>query len=84
MPQKELINRLNRAIGQIEAIKKNLQEKPQNCVETILLTKAAIQALKKFAQAYLEEHLHACCVSDQAKDELEGNLREVIQSLFSL
>ena len=53
---KALINRLNRAIGQIEAIKNDLSMNPedQDCVQTFNQLKASINALKKFGQTYME------------------------------
>ena len=52
---RELIHRLNRAIGQIEAIKNNLSKNPedQDCVQTFNQLKASINALKKFGQVYM-------------------------------
>ena len=46
MNSTELIHRLNRVQGQIEAIKKNLLENPSECKKNIQLLKAATNALK--------------------------------------
>ncbi|MFN4152606.1 MAG: metal-sensitive transcriptional regulator, partial [Candidatus Sericytochromatia bacterium] len=57
----ELIHRLNRAIGQLEAIKKTLaSEEDKDCIKTIRLLKAANNAIKKFGEAYVNEHLSEC------------------------
>ena len=57
--KKHLIFRLNRAIGQIEAIKKELLKNPddQDCLKTFQQLKASINALKKFGEVYMTEHL---------------------------
>ena len=82
---RDLINRLNRAQGQIEAIKKIL-ESPDNsdCLKTMQLLKAANNALKKFGEAYVERHLSDCLHRGVPERELESNLKEVISSAFSL
>ena len=52
LKNKHLIFRLNRAIGQIEAIKRDLSndQEEQDCVKTFNQLKASINALKKFGQ----------------------------------
>ncbi|MCS6984836.1 MAG: metal-sensitive transcriptional regulator [Leptospiraceae bacterium] len=82
MKERELVHRLNRIIGQVEAIKKNLEKDGGDCLETVLLTKAAIQALKKFAQAYLEESVRRCS-SEGQKEEFTQKMQEIIKSLFA-
>lgn len=88
-PNRDLINRLNRAQGQIEAIKKTLLASEQgpesaDCLKTIQLLKAANNALKKFGEAYVERHLTDCIKRGVPDRELEHNLKEVISSAFSL
>ena len=63
LENKHLIFRLNRAIGQIEAIKRNLSKNPeeQDCVKTFNQLKASINALKKFGQVYMSEQFRAGC-----------------------
>lgn len=81
----KLIHRLNRAQGQIEALKKMVNsDKEQDCVETLRLIKAVNNALKKFGEVYVSEHLHECIRQDVPKDQLEEGLQEVISSAFSL
>lgn len=83
---KELIHRLNRAQGQIEAIKKSLasNDGPKDCLKTLRLLKAANNALKKFGEAYVSDHLKECIYNDVDKKEMEEGLQEVIQSAFSM
>lgn len=84
-PNLELIHRLNRAQGQIEAIKKSLAAgDSKDCVKTLRLLKAANNALKKFGEAYVAQHLHECIRADVSSEELEKGLQEVVYSAFSL
>lgn len=81
----ELIHRLNRIQGQIEAVKKSLKsEDKKDCVKTLRLIKAANNALKKFGEAYVNIHLEECLNSDISKKDMEKGLKEVINSAFSL
>ena len=80
----ELIHRLNRVQGQIEAIKKNLLENPSECKKNIQLLKAATNALKKFGQAYVEEHMEECLTKNSDIRSIESDLKVVISSAFSL
>ena len=81
----ELIHRLNRAQGQIEAIKKSLATGTEkDCLKTLRLLKAANNALKKFGEAYVAQHLHECIRSGTSAEDMEKGLQEVVYSAFSL
>lgn len=80
----ELTHRLNRIQGQIEAIKKNINENPSECKKNIQLLKAATNALKKFGQAYVEEHMQECITKNTDIRTMENDLKIVISSAFSL
>ena len=86
LKNKHLIFRLNRAIGQIEAIKRDLSENPQdqNCVKTFNQLKASINALKKFGQTYMSEHLDECLEQGINKDEISKNLKPILNGIFNL
>ena len=83
---KELIHRLNRAIGQIEAIKRDLTENPKDkdCVKTFNQLKASINALKKFGQTYMSNHLDECLEQGIEKDEISKNLKPILNGIFNL
>lgn len=81
----QLIHRLNRAQGQIEALKKIVNsDQEQDCLETLRLIKAVNNALKKFGEAYVSEHLDQCIRNDVPKQQMQEGLQEVITSAFSL
>ena len=86
LKNKHLIFRLNRAIGQIEAIKRDLANNPENqdCVKTFNQLKASINALKKFGQTYMSEHLDECLEQGVAKDEISRNLKPILNGIFNL
>lgn len=85
MTDDELIHRLNRAQGQIEAIKKSIQAgEEKDCVRTIRLVKAANNALKKFAEAYVSLHMEQCMAGGVPRKEMEEGLKETLASAFSL
>lgn len=82
---KQLIHRLNRVQGQIEAIRKRLvNQDPMDCIETLRLIKAANNALKKFGEAYVSAHLKECVKNELPREALEANLQEVVASAFYL
>lgn len=84
-PDKQLIHRINRVQGQIEAIRKRLiSGEPMDCIETLRLIKAANNALKKFGEAYVSAHLKDCVRKGASKEELEEGLQEVVASAFYL
>ena len=60
MQDPALIHRLNRAIGQIEGIRKKIELGDDDCLKTLQQLKASINALKKFGEAYMSTHLEAC------------------------
>jgi DNA-binding FrmR family transcriptional regulator len=85
MNRKELIHRLNRAQGQIEAIKKKLlNDEPLDCMKTMHLLKAAQNALKKFGENYVIEHYHECLKDKPNREELKESFTKIIHSAFDL
>jgi DNA-binding FrmR family transcriptional regulator len=84
MKNPQLVHRLSRIQGQIEALKRIAASDEADCLKTIELAKAASNAIKKFAQAYVEEHLDHCVEEKRAIKEIQTELRKVVQSSFSL
>lgn len=82
---KELVHRLNRIIGQLESIKRGLQvNEEMDCIQTIRLLKAANNAIKKFGEAYVGEHLSTCINKGVSPKEIEKGLKDVIGSAFNM
>lgn len=92
MEKEKLIARLNRVIGQIEAVKKNIEgDTPdeKECLDTIHLIKAATNALKKFGEVYVQDYFDQClsespAIQDEEKNRLQKELKSIIQSAFTL
>ncbi|MCX7632511.1 MAG: metal-sensitive transcriptional regulator [Turneriella sp.] len=83
MNKAQLIHRLNRIQGQIEALKRIASSDNADCVKTIELAKAVVNATKKFAQAYVETHLEHCLQDKRPINEIQKELRKVVQSSFT-
>lgn len=85
MSNANLTARLNRAIGQVEAIKKQINSHEENdCLKVLQQLKASINALKKFGEAYMSEHLESCIAKGASSDDMKDNLKSVISGAFSL
>ena len=83
MSKDKLIHRLNRANGQLEAVKR-MVENDANCLETLQQLKASINALKKFGEAYTQDHLNDCLEKGMSTSEAKAALSSVITGAFSL
>lgn len=85
MSNKDLVFRLNRAVGQIDAVRKKIEKGDDNdCINTLRQLKASINALKKFGEAYMTQHLEVCLSNGKSSDEMKENLKSVISGAFSL
>jgi len=84
MESTDLVHRLNRIKGQIEAISRTLDSEDQDCLKTMQLLKAANNALKKFGEAYVARHLDECIRSKSSIQDIEKDLRNVINASFTL
>ena len=80
--QKKLINRLNRAQGQINALRKMVEsEEKQDCKQFISQVKAARSALKGVSEQYVLAHIHTC--QSLPQKQKEGQIEEAIKILAS-
>ncbi|WCL49471.1 metal-sensitive transcriptional regulator [Leptospira sp. GIMC2001] len=84
MDKSDLINRLNRIQGQIEALKKVVNDPEAECMKAMQLLKAANNALKKFGESYVSRHLDECLRSKNSIQEMESDLKNVISASFFL
>ena len=81
-----LVFRLNRVIGQLESLKKELNKDPldKDCVKTFNQLKASINGLKSFGEAYMSEHLEECLKQEVEIKEIMEKLKPVMNSIFKL
>ncbi len=75
---KDLINRLNRAEGQIRGIRKMVEE-GRYCTDILIQVAAANAALNGFSRELLGNHIRTCV----ANDIREGN-DEAIEELLAI
>ncbi|RHX84208.1 metal-sensitive transcriptional regulator [Leptospira stimsonii] len=80
---KLLINRIHRIKGQLDAVEKGLLNDSMDCEKTLLLLKAASQAIKKFGEAYVQEYMDRCLAENKKKPNME-NIRTAIKAAFFL
>lgn len=66
--KKDIINRLNRVVGQMNGIKK-MVECDSYCIDILMQTSAVIKAIEAIERKILENHMKNC----MAKDIREGN-----------
>lgn len=73
--------RLNRAIGQLEGIKKMINEE-RYCVDILMQLKAARSAIKNIEMNVLERHMQMCLVKAGRSgddDEINNKVDELIK-----
>ena len=80
---RELVHRLNRIIGQLQSMRKRLETGENDCSNDVQQLKAASQALIKFTQSYIEEHMKGCMQSGKTAKEVQKDLQSVIHAFFS-
>lgn len=73
------INKLNRAIGQLEGVKKMISEQ-RYCIEILQQLKASRSALKNIEQNILKNHMQMCLLN-AAKSQNEAEILEKIEEL---
>ena len=80
--QKQLQNRLNRMIGQLNGISRMLNEN-RDCGDILTQVAAVESALQGFGYIVLQEHLHTC-VTEEIEKGNEGIMEEVIDLVKKL
>ncbi|TGN20734.1 metal-sensitive transcriptional regulator [Leptospira idonii] len=80
----KLVHRLNRIQGQLQAIKNSILNEETDCENAILLLKASQQAMKKFGEAYIQDHLETCFKEKKSQTHLEADVKKAIKAAFNL
>ncbi|WP_454054416.1 metal-sensing transcriptional repressor [Clostridium sp. Marseille-Q7071] len=70
--QKNVINRLSRAIGHLEAVKR-MAEEGRDCSELLIQISAVRSAINNIGKIILEDHINHCVI-----EAIETNNTEVI------
>ena len=76
--KKQLIHRLNRISGQVEGIKKMIEE-DRYCDDVLTQLLAVDKAVKSLSSVILEKHMYSCI----KKEVSEGNL-EIVDEVMQL
>ena len=85
MENKDLVNRLNRVVGQIEARKKNVDVRGNlEFSKTLVQLKASINALKKFGEAYVNDYVAFALAQNKDRTVLESEVKAAIEGAFSV
>lgn len=81
--KKRLINRLNRISGQINGLKKML-ENDCYCVDILTQSAAASAALDSFERLLLDEHIRTCVADNIRKgnDEVIEELVDILRKMM--
>ena len=81
--KKRLINRLNRISGQINGLKKML-ENDEYCVDILTQSAAAVAALSSFDRVLLDEHIRTCVADNIRKgnDEVIEELVDILRKMM--
>ena len=77
-----LVNRLNRIVGQLNGIKKMVEEN-RYCGEVLVQVSAVESAVRAFGYQILEEHL-ATCVSEKIRAGDESIVSETVELIKKL
>jgi len=74
--------RINIIIGQLEAIKKMLSEKKDDCGDLIIQLKATKSAMSSLMEKIISEELGQCFVGDKHKqqEKIQKILKELINN----
>ncbi len=73
---KAQIPRLNRAIGQLEGVKKMIEDR-RYCPDIIIQLKAANSAIKHIQSNILKAHLEHCVAETFDNDEAKEKIEEI-------
>lgn len=77
---KAVINRLSRAIGHLESVKR-MVESGRDCTEVLVQLAAVRSALNSTAKVILKDHLEHCIADAGGSDELQA-LNEAIDKFM--
>ncbi|MDQ6985754.1 MAG: metal-sensitive transcriptional regulator [Candidatus Dojkabacteria bacterium] len=79
---KELENRVNRIIGQLESVKKEITKENYDCGQIVQQVKAISGSIKSFGKAFAEEDIKACMNKDLSKEEIKERLETILDVAF--
>ena len=78
---KAVLNRLSRAIGHLESVKRMIED-GRDCTEVLVQIAAVRSALSSTAKVILKDHLEHCILDDQSASEQLQALNEAIDKFM--
>ena len=78
--QKNLLSRLNRVEGQVNGLKKMIQE-PRYCPDILNQIAAVRRALDSVSLEMIERHMNTCVTSAIRKNKGEASVRELVATI---
>ena len=78
---KAVLNRLSRAIGHLESVKRMVED-GRDCTEVLIQIAAVRSALSSTAKVILKDHLEHCISEDQSAGEQIQALNEAIDKFM--
>ena len=78
---KAVLNRLSRAIGHLESVKRMIED-GRDCTEVLVQIAAVRSALSSTARVILKDHLEHCISDDQSAAEQLQALNEAIDKFM--
>jgi len=80
IPMGQITHRLNRASGQIQAVKRMLEAPERySCKEVVSQLKAARSALRKVSEVYVASQITACATLPEP--ERSRNIKQALEAL---
>lgn len=84
MEKNKLLHRINRIQGQLDAVKRSIEEPNNSCTETMRQIKAAYNATKKLGEAYITYSMNECMSESAISKKEKEQIEELIESSFTL
>ena len=78
---KAVLNRLSRAIGHLESVKRMIED-GRDCTEVLIQIAAVRSALSSTAKVILKDHLEHCITDDQSSNDQLQALNEAIDKFM--
>ena len=78
---KAVLNRLSRAIGHLESVKRMIED-GRDCTEVLIQIAAVRSALSSTAKVILKDHLEHCITDDQSSGDQLQALNEAIDKFM--
>jgi len=79
---KDIINRLNKIQGQIEALKRAVNDSEKDCADVIYQIKAVRGALKKIGDMYTESYINACITKGKSTEKTCSDVAEALKAIL--